>query len=239
MLPHCIRLILDDTLSGVFRTCLNPTVGRGEIQRVGLTFLGIIGEFGLQGTSGGASPTWCSKQEWCISKPVEIHYECLFRCLWLVLASPQLADSNSLVWIISGCQEYSVSKVCVLNMAQMNSCPQVLNLLSFQLRVSGNVPTGSPLLPLFLIISHRADSLPMALWNAEIPIWFMTRDLLIKDTYFPEVLMQTKNSFHRLLEEKKNHNFHSPCSISLTICSQCLSAQQPRLQQIPYFSLAK
>lgn len=31
----------------------------------------------------------------------------------------------------------------------------------------------------------------------------MTRDLLIKDTYFPEVLMQTKNSFHRLLEEKK------------------------------------
>lgn len=32
LLPHCIRLILDDTLSGVFRTGLNPAVGRGEIQ---------------------------------------------------------------------------------------------------------------------------------------------------------------------------------------------------------------
>lgn len=57
LLPHCIRLILDDTLSGVFRTCLNPAVRRGEIQLEGLTFLSIIGEFGLQGTTGGASPT--------------------------------------------------------------------------------------------------------------------------------------------------------------------------------------
>lgn len=43
---------------------LKSSWGKGRNSAGDLTFLLIIGEFGLQGTSGGASPTWLSKQGW-------------------------------------------------------------------------------------------------------------------------------------------------------------------------------
>lgn len=64
---------------------LKSSWGKGRNSAGDLSFLLIIGEFGLQGTSEVPVQPDCPSRGGY--KPVEIHYECLFRCSWLVLAS--------------------------------------------------------------------------------------------------------------------------------------------------------
>lgn len=142
---------------------LKSSWGKGRNSAGDLTFLLIIGEFGLQGTSGGASPTWLSKQGWI---------QACGNTLWMPFQVFMAGISFSWKAEIVGLNHPWLSRI----FSFQNVCPEYSpsafmpsGLSSPQLGGSANVPMGSPQLSFFLGISHTAGRLPMVLWNVGDP----------------------------------------------------------------------